>query len=112
MRFVAAIGAVLVVAGCGAIPKSSGVMQLGPDTYRVAARGSSANVMESQKMALTEAQSYCMSAGKELMTIGTRQLVEVGGGPFEVTFRCLRVGDQDLYRPNLQPTPDTIIQVK
>ena len=111
-RFVGGLGVALALSACGTVARSTGAMQLGPDTYRVASRASLGNVGESQKMALTEAQSYCKAASKELMVAGTRLLEAPGGGPFEVTFRCLAVGDSELQRPNLQPTPNTIIQVR
>lgn len=111
-RFVGGLGVVLALSACGTVARSTGAMQLGPDTYRVASRAPLGNVGESQKMALTEAQSHCNAASKELMVVGTRRLEEPGGGPFEVTFRCLAVGDPELQRPNLQTAPNTIIQVK
>lgn len=63
-------------------------------------------------MALTEANAHCASMAKEFMTLSTRRLEDVGGGPFEVTFRCLNKNDPELQRPNLQREPDTVIQVK
>jgi hypothetical protein len=104
--------AVVVLAGCGAVTRSTGAMKLGPDTYRIAVRASMGDVGKSQQLALNGADEHCLSLKKELLVIGTRRLEDVGGGPFEVTFRCLDLGDSELKRPDLQPTPTSIIQMK
>lgn len=101
-----------MLAGCGTVARSTGVMNLGPDTYRVAARASMGSVGESQRMALSEAEAHCRSMQREFVVTGTRVLQSPGGGPFEVTFRCLRAGDPDLRRPDLERAPDTVIQVR
>jgi hypothetical protein len=110
--FAVAIVAASLLAGCGAMSRSSGVMQLGPDTYRVSAGAPMGDVSQSQKAAFTEAQGHCTAGGKQLMTVGTRRLAGPGGGSYEVTFRCLASGDPDLQRPNMQPAPTSIIQIK
>lgn len=102
----------LVLAGCGTVPSSSGVMQLGPDTYRVAARGPMGAVQKSQQLAFEESNRHCKTLGRAMMVIGTRQIVANGGGPYEVTYRCLLVGDPELTRPNLEPVPDVTVRVK
>lgn len=100
------------LAGCGAVARSTGAMPLGPDTYRVSARASLGNVSESQRMALSDAKLFCESLKKELLVIGTERVEAPGGGPFEVTFRCLASGDPALVRPTLERAPDTVIQVR
>ena len=97
------------LAGCGTVARSSGAMQIGPDTYRIMARASMANEVESQKMAFGEANQYCASLGRKMMTTNTKS-TEFSG--YEVTFRCLKDGDPELVRPVLQKAPDTVIQVK
>jgi hypothetical protein len=112
MKVVLAVASTAALAGCGTIPSSSGVMQLGPDTYRVAARGPMGAVHKSQQIAFAEANGHCQGMGREIMVVGTRAIEDVGGGPYEVTFRCLRAGDADLMRPTLTPVPDKVIQLK
>ncbi len=99
----------IVLTACGTVPRSSGAMQLGPDTYRISARASMANKMESQKMAFSESRAYCLSLKREMVVIAT-DYEETG--PYEVTFRCLLAGDVDLVRPTLEKTPNTVIQLK
>lgn len=108
MRF-SVIICVLLLAGCGAVPRSSGVMKLGPDTYRISARASLANQMESQRMAFKEAGEHCAGLGREMMSVSTytKELE-----PFELTYRCLKADDPQLKRPTLERAPDTVIQVK
>ena len=94
---------------CGLVPRSSGPMSLGPDTWRIAARSAGGNSTESQRMALDEAKSFCQSMARELLVIGTQRDQY---GPYEVTFRCLRSNDPGLQRPNLEPVPDAVIRIK
>ena len=101
--------ATVLVSGCGTVARSSGAMQVGPDTFRVMARASLGSKLESQKMAFGEANSYCGSIGRKMVTTNT-QSTEYDG--FSVTFRCLKDGDPDLVRPTLQKEPDTVIQLK
>lgn len=61
MRAALIISACALVAGCGTVAKSSGALPVGPDTYRLSARAPLGNMIESQKMAFTEANSHCAS---------------------------------------------------
>ncbi len=97
------------LSGCGTVSKSSGAMQIGPDTYRIIARASMANQLDSQKMAFAEANGFCLSLAKKMVTTNTKSNDLEG---YEVTFRCLNDGDSDLVRPIMQRTPDTVIQVR
>src|SRR5262245_33050488 len=101
---------VLSVACCSfAACSSSGVLPLGPDTYRIAvercaglACGGSAGA---QRAAITEAQAYCAKQGKQFMVIGTNQQRGVYAGSLsasaQIDFRCLVPGDPALARPTL-----------
>ncbi len=109
IRFFIASATVCLLISCGLVPKSTGVMPLGPDTWRVAARSSGGNSTDSQKMAMDEAIAYCKGLGKQLLVIGTKREQH---GPFEVTFRCLQSGDPELQRPVLERSPDAVIKVQ
>ena len=108
-RMFITISALTFLGGCGTVARSSGAMQIGPDTYRIMARASMANQLESQQMAFSEANVFCNSRSKKMVTTNTRSIESEG---YEVTFRCLNDGDRDLVRPNLQRAPDTVIEVK
>jgi len=109
MKILMTMTALALVAGCGTVARSSGAMQVGPDTYRIVARASMANDAGSQKMAFSEANTYCGTMNQKMVTTNTRS-TEIHG--FTLTFRCLKEGDPDLVRPTLQKEPDTVIQVK
>lgn len=100
----------LALVGCGTVPSTSGVLPLGPDTYRISARASMGAEAQSQKMAVLEGQQHCKTVNREFMVIGTKVLKANGG--YEVTFRCLMAGDPELARPNLEKVPDSVIQIR
>lgn len=102
--------AMVFIQGCGTIPRSTGAMQLGPETYRIRARASMGNVSDSQKMAFAEAKQHCESQQRQMVVVSTE--TDNDYGPFEVTFRCLTPGDPDLVRPNLEKAPDTVIKIR
>ena len=108
-RILIASMAIALLAGCGTVARSSGAMQIGPDTYRIMARAPMGNQLGSQQMAFSEANGFCTTMGKKMVTTNTKS-TELEG--YEVTFRCLRDGDPDLVRPILQKAPDTVIQVR
>jgi hypothetical protein len=99
----------VALTACGTVPRSSGAMQIGPDSYRVIARASLANTAGSQKMAFAEANEYCASMSRKMVTTNTHDLENSG---YEVTFRCLKEGDPDLVRPMLRQVPNAVIEVR
>jgi hypothetical protein len=109
IRPIAALTSILL-ASCGAVPRSTGVMLLGPDTYRVSARASMARADESQRMALAEANSYCAQLKSQILVVSIERPDPFG--PTDVTFRCLKEGDPDLVRPNIERSPDTVIKIR
>lgn len=99
----------LLLSSCA---QSSGVMKLGLDTYNISVHAAPARGGESgaQKIALTDANIYCESIGKEIQvtSIGTHPSSHFPGGTAEVTFQCLN--KNETHRPNLVSTPDIIIE--
>ena len=94
---------------------SSGVMTLGPDTYRIdGSRGLMAGgSMLAQKEALDEANRYCAQQNKQFMAIGTYDKGNGGliaGGGYQLDFRCLNSDDPGLARPTPTPAPNIVIQ--
>lgn len=92
----------LIMTGCAT--KSSGVLQLGPDTYSVSV--ASSKTIDARKVALNEAKAFCVGIEKELLVTNTR-------GPsydLEVVFRCLNKGDPELVRPVYRDVPNTVIE--
>jgi hypothetical protein len=100
-----------VLSACGTASTSSGPMGVGPETWRIAARDGMKGAAGGQRMALSEANVHCQGMSRQILVTGTREL-DPPYGSYEVTYRCLKDGDIDLVRPNLQRAPDTVIQVK
>jgi hypothetical protein len=96
-----------LIASCGLVPRSSGPMNIGPDTWKIMARASVGSLIESQRMAMDEGLAHCAALGKKFLVIGTSRVAS-----FEVTYRCLFEGDPELLRPTLEKAPDTVIQVR
>lgn len=101
----------LVLSACGTIATSTGPMEIGPDTWRIAAKDGMKGAAGGQKMALAEANSHCQGMQRQIVVTATQQR-DPPYGAFEITYRCLKAGDADLVRPNLMKAPDTVIQIK
>jgi hypothetical protein len=97
-----------------ACAQSSGVLRMGPDTYSISVHAAPARGGEAgaRNLALTEANTKCRSAGKEIMVtnISSGRSTHLPGGTVEVTFRCLAKGDPDLQRPIFRAAPAVIIE--
>ena len=93
---------------------SSGVMQIGPDTYTIATSNEISPAW-AKKSALKDAEEYCQSNGKYVMPMQTRTASHVDSvgdniATYDFTFRCLASNDPDLTRPELRD-PTTNINV-
>ena len=95
---------------------SSGVSQLGKDTYTlsagVAGTGSvSGNDTKAKKDALTQSNAFCLSKGKEILVqnIGTNSTY--AGSTTEVIFQCLNASDAaSNEKPLYRREPSIIIE--
>lgn len=109
MRKATAILAML--AGCA---QSSGVLNMGPDTYTTSVHAAPARggVPGARQIALTEAGDHCRAMGREILVtnISSGRSAHLPGGTVDVTFRCLAKGDPDLQRPDYRRAPDTVIE--
>lgn len=99
----------LTLASCGTVTSSSGPVPLGPDTWRISVKDGIKGFGPSQALAITEANRYCLSLSKNILVIGTKDVIPLTS---EVTFRCLKTGDPELVRPNLQPAPNSTIRIE
>lgn len=84
------------VAACTLI-RETGVMQLAPDTYRVAVARSDSlgGEAEAQRLALVEAQEYCLGLRQQFLLISAARWPEQHGG-YVIDFRCAAVLQQPL----------------
>jgi len=93
--------------GACTLMRETGVLQLGPDTYRVAV-ARTANLggeAESQKLAMVEAQTYCMDSQRQFTLLEGRHWTEHLGG-YEIDFRCVATLDQQPLGSPPQFSPD------
>lgn len=107
MRVLAACIACSILAAC--TTQSSGVLKMGPDTYSASAAATpiAGGYSEARKIALTEANQYCLQMGREIL------VKNIGAATYtsaQVTFRCLSKDDPELQRTEYRPAPDTIIE--
>ena len=99
-----------------ACASSSGVLQMGPDTYTVSvgvsATGSiSGNDARAKKKALTEANEFCSKKGKQILVQNTGMSSTGHGSTSEVIFQCLESSDPAMQvRPQYQKAPDVKIE--
>jgi len=106
------ISALLLVA-CS---HSSGVIKVGPDTYTIATSASfgKGGIPAAKRIAYEEAAEQCKQKGDlEVFTLSEKSNGTTwvdGMFRFELNFRCLRAGDPEFKRQNLQSAPDSIIE--
>ncbi|GGG50997.1 hypothetical protein GCM10010964_42830 [Caldovatus sediminis] len=101
----------LLASGCGG---SSGVLQLGPDTYRSSAEAHplAGGTAAAEQTALEAAQRHCASLHRAVLVqdIGTAPATSWNNARASVSFRCLAAGDPELRRPTLERAPNVIIE--
>ena len=101
----------LILASCLSIGacSSTGVLPIGPDTYRItgSAINSFGGQVTAEAEALKTANEYCQNQGRQMLLIADqRGEPTLGSGGFSMNFRCLAPGE----RPNYRPTPNIAIQ--
>ncbi len=92
---------------------STGVLKLGPDTYKMSSRYSPARGGDAaaEVDVLSTANSYCEKMGKELLVKNTekRSFAPADAG-FEAIFQCLNKNDAGLIRPSYEQAPAVVIK--
>ena len=107
---------VVLLAGCAADIRSSGVMKVGPDTFTLSTvtNGAAGGELGATRSALEEANRYCSDQKREIIVANIDSKSGIGparrDGHATLIFRCLLAGDPDLKRPIYQPTPGTVIE--
>ena len=92
---------------------SGGVTPIGKDTYMMSgtAPWSWSSGASIKADLFREANTFCVQQGRQLMPVSTdgnnasfSQFAQA-----EIEFRCLKEGDPELQRPNLEPAPNVRI---
>ena len=95
---------------CAVAPKSTGVVDLGDNHFRITARGTMGVPAESRKVALTQADEFCAARNQAM------QVTETGKapltGPYEVTFTCLPDDNPEATRNVVKRPPAQVQPVK
>ncbi len=96
------LGPLLLAAACASVT-SSGINQIGPDTYSTTVRAgrASGGLIGSEGIAFTEAGDYCRRSGREILVLTSG----IAQKAFQTTFRCLVPSDPDLRRPSMEVSP-------
>lgn len=103
----------LSILGCS----SSGPVPMGKDTYLITKEGIGSLISAASLKAdlYKEANAFCHSEGKEFQPIRENAIESIqgkNGSSAEVQFRCLPKGDSEIQRPNIQRSPDIVIEHK
>lgn len=85
---------------------SSGVIEMGPDTYSIGTT-SEFSTAYAKKSAMREAVAYCNQQGKSILPVSTqhgkhRDACGDNLATFDYTFRCPSEEDSELARPELR----------
>lgn len=113
MKWLIAVGLVMVISACS---HSSGAIKIGPETYTIATSASwgKGGIPAAKRIAYEEAAEQCTKQGNlEVFTLSEKSNATTwvdGMFRFELNFRCLKAGDPEFKRQNLQSAPDSIIE--
>jgi hypothetical protein len=109
MRLGVLSGAIMTCGLATGCASSTGILPAGPETYTLSerfapVRGGSD---EAQRVALTKANDYCATQGRQFVpsTMG-----QSGPNGYTVTFRCLTPNDPAVAAYRLQQAPNVIIE--
>jgi len=88
---------------------------MGPDTYTITGTSDFGGAAGAKKVALIEANQYCQAMGKHLLPLNTNEgtRLDWAGDPvghYSLDFRCLNANDPEMRRPNMQKTPDVVVE--
>ena len=105
MRILSFIVVVLLLTGC--FSTTTGVMQIGENTYTVTASGYNYNISGPQQKAIhKKASAFCSSIGKKV----TVQSLQSRGGEASMVFHCFAEDDPNYKPVIMENTPDTVIE--
>ncbi len=96
----------------------TGVVPMGKDTFMISKQKATGfpGLGNMKAEIISEGSRYCAGLGKEFQIVSTRETQPpyvLGNYPrSEIHFMCLAADDRDLQRPNLQKTPDTVIELR
>lgn len=110
LRGLLAMALCLALGACAVTPKSTGVVNLGGNNFRITAQGALGVPAQSRKLALTQADEFCAARNQAM------QVTETGkaplAGPYEVTFTCLPDDNPEGTRNVVKRPPSEVQPVR
>ncbi|WP_422828784.1 hypothetical protein [Variovorax sp. HJSM1_2] len=104
------VPAFMLLSACGITPKSSGIVDLGQNSYQITARGSLGVPAESRTLAMSEADAFCADKGRAM------QVTETGKapltGPYQLTFECKAEDNPEGGKPVVKRPPTAVQPIK
>lgn len=106
------LGVVSLVGGCAT---NSGVLPVGPDTYKISTGADNfrGGLSGAKRSAHSQASDFCATMGKEILVLRSTSSNNQIGKPvadYDLTFRCLASSDPELTRPEVVTEPDIVIE--
>lgn len=108
VKQVLSVMSLVVMTACGT---TGGVLQMGPDTYRISTSkyGNGSGPL-AESTALQAAAAHCQALGRQLLVTNSRADFERPFHNYTATFKCLSEGDRDLHRPEYRSEPSVLIE--
>ncbi len=114
MRYIPILFLIPIISSCAS---SSGVFQVGPDTYTISTGGVltgsiSGNRTKAKRKGLEEANLFCSKMEKYILVSNTSMQSTGFGSTSDIIFKCLDKDDPEYKRPNYEKEADIKIENK
>ena len=108
---------VISVGALGGCASSSGVLNIGPDTFTISTSASPGRggVPAAKRIAYEEATVACSQRGQRVLGLTEKAQSPTwteGMANVTLNFRCLPVDDPEFKRQSLQSAPDQVIEMR
>ena len=110
-------GATVFALALAACANSSGVLEIGPDTFTISTSASpgKGGIPAAKRIAYQEATAECNQRGLKVFALSEKTSSPTwteGMASMELNFRCLGADDVEFQRQKLQSTPDKILEIR
>ena len=114
MKIILIVAMALALVACA---NSSGVLEIGPDTFTISTSASpgKGGIPAAKRIAYQEATDECTKRGRKVFALSEKTSSPTwteGMASMELNFRCLRSDDPEFQRQKLQGTPDKILEIR
>ena len=110
-------GATVFALALAACANSSGVLEIGPDTFTISTSASpgKGGIPAAKRIAYQEDTAECNQRGLKVFALSEKTSSPTwteGMASMELNFRCLGADDVEFQRQKLQSTPDKILEIR